>query len=58
MGIVAGTLDFLQDPVHEDLLFSLQLGVLRVGGFSWVAKLFPRAAYQRGLHLIPAVPVF
>src|SRR4029077_11962718 len=57
-GIVSGKVDFIQDPVHEDFLLSLQTRVLRVGCFSWVAKLFPRAAQQGGLFLISAVPVF
>src|SRR5437016_1362295 len=57
VGIVSGKFDFLQDPVHEDLFRSLQIRVLRVGGFSRVTELFPRAAYQGGAFLISAVPV-
>src|SRR6266849_6681851 len=58
VGIVSGKLDLIQDPVHENLFPSLQIRVLRVGRFSWIAKLFPRAAHQWGLFLISAVPVF
>src|SRR5579864_1714161 len=58
VGIVSRKLDFIQDPVHEDFLLSLQIRVLGVGCFPWVAKLFPRTAHQGGLFLISAVPVF
>src|ERR1700722_11309655 len=58
VGIVSGKLDFIQDPVHENFLLSLQIRVLRIGRFSRVAELFPRTAHQRGLFLISAVPVF
>src|SRR5437879_6101942 len=58
VGIVSGKFDFIQVPVHEDLFPSLQIRVLRVGCFSWIAKLFSRAAHQWGLFLISTVPVF